>query len=122
VDGQPFEPRGGEVVENEIRAVGENFETNGSDESESAETHAVCNVIEVDDASSTHPELKRIIVENLGHLVKAVRKALAQVRNIMIYFYMTFPGHYRAQQKAIMRLEREKLYPLRRTLIKYLSF
>jgi len=41
-DGQPLELRGGEVVENEIRAeVGENFETNGSDESDSVETCGV---------------------------------------------------------------------------------
>ena len=41
-DGQHLELRGGEVVENEIRAeVGENFETNGSDESDSVETCGV---------------------------------------------------------------------------------
>jgi len=41
--------------------------------------HAVCNVSEVDDALSTPPELKRIILEKLGHLVKAERGALAPV-------------------------------------------
>jgi len=97
-DGQPFELRGGGVVENEIRAVGENFETNGSDKSESVETHAVFNVSEVDDASSTPSELKRIILEKLGHLVKTERKALAPV---MSKYYDLFlydrSGHYRSQ-------------------------
>jgi len=41
-DGQPLELRGGEVVENEIRAeVEENFETNRSDESDSVVSRGV---------------------------------------------------------------------------------
>jgi len=78
-DGQHLELRGGEVVENEIRAVGENFETNRSDETDSLETHVMCNVREVYDASSTPPELNRVILEKLGHLVKAEREELAPV-------------------------------------------
>ena len=69
-DGQPLELRRDEVVENETRAGGENFETNGSGESDFMETHRVCNVNDVDDASSTPPELKGIILGKLGHLVK----------------------------------------------------
>jgi len=49
---------------------------------------AVCNVSEVVHASSTPPELKKIIMEKLGHLVKAERKALEPVMSKYYDFFL----------------------------------
>jgi hypothetical protein len=54
-DGEPLELCEDEVVENETRAGEENFEINESEETDSAETHKVCNVSEADDESSNNP-------------------------------------------------------------------